>query len=68
MDDNTQDEFKFDIEDSLDDQYEKILDKDIEANCGLNVYVDQLDDVEEISEERLQNMEKKEIIEYKNSK
>jgi hypothetical protein len=68
MDDNTQDEFKFDIEDSLDDQYEKILDKDIEANCGLNVYVDQLDDVEEISEERLQNMEKIEIIQYKNSK
>lgn len=65
MNDELKDEFKYDNEDSLDDEYEKILDKDIETNCGLNVYIDQLDDIEEISKERLLNMEKHEIVDYK---
>ena len=66
MDDDLRDEFKYDIEDSLDDEYEKILDKDIETNCGLNIYIDKLDDIEEISKDTLLNMEKKDIIDYKN--
>lgn len=66
MDDDLKDDFKYDNEDSLDDEYEKILDKDIEINCGLNVYVDKLDETDEISEEKLLDMEKKDIIEYKN--
>lgn len=68
MVDELKNEFKYDAEDNLDDEYEKILDKDIEANCGLNIYVDQLDDDEEINEKNLIVMEKKEIIEYKNLK
>ncbi len=63
MDEN--DEFKYDDEDYLDDEYEKILDKDLETNCGLNVYVDKLDEIEEISKEKLLKMEINEIINYK---
>lgn len=66
MEDEIIDEFKYDLEDSLDDEYEKILDKDIETNCGLNIYVDKLEDIEEIDEEKLITMEKKEILDFKN--
>ena len=63
--DELNDEFKYNNEDSLDDEYEKILDKDIETNCGLNVYVDKLDDIEEMSEVDLLKLDKKDIIDYK---
>jgi len=66
MDDEIKDEFKYDLDDLSDDEYEKILDKDIAAECGLNVYVDKLEEIEEIQEEKLLKMEKKDIIDYKN--
>ena len=63
--DNITDEFNINFDDSLDDEYEKVLDKDIEANCGINVYVDKLE-IQEINEATLLTMDKKEIIDHKN--
>lgn len=60
-------EFKYEYNEAEDndDEYEKTLEKDIEKNCDLNVYVNKLELVEKSDEELLQ-MEKHEIIDFKN--
>ena len=60
------DEFKINYNDeNMNDDYERILEKDIENNCDLNVYVDKLE-FEEKKDEDLIKMEKQEIIDFKN--
>jgi hypothetical protein len=64
---NVKDEFKylFKEDNEAEDEFEKTLEKEIEKNCEFNVYVDKLE-IEEKSEEDLQNLEKHEIINFKN--
>jgi hypothetical protein len=62
--------FKYDFNEKNDDvdeydEYEKTLEKDIENNCDLNVYVNKLEIVEK-SDSELLTMEKHEIIDFKN--
>lgn len=59
-------EFKYDFKnEDADDDYERVLEKDIEANCDFGEYVDKLE-IEEKSDEELLKMEKYEIIDFKN--
>lgn len=63
-------EFKYEFKEFSDDneeydEYEKTLEKDIENNCDLNVYVNKLE-LEEKSDSELLKMEKHEIIDFKN--
>ena len=64
---NIKDEFKylFKEENEAEDDFEKTLEKEIEKNCEFNVYVDKLE-IEEKSEDDLQNLEKHDIINFKN--
>lgn len=64
--DSIHDEFKMEMNDSNDDEYERILDKDLEIDCGLNIYVDSLEEVDEIDEDKLLLMDKKDIMAHKN--
>lgn len=61
-------DYKNQISDDEDsnDSYEKRLDKEIEDNCDFKVYVDKLE-VDEKNDEEVLNMEKPQIIEFKNS-
>jgi hypothetical protein len=60
-------EFKYEFSEEIenDDEYEKTLEKDIETNCELTVYVNKLELVEK-SDFDLMNMEKQDIIDFKN--
>ena len=63
-------EFKYDYNELSDneedyDEYEKHLEKDIENNCDLNVYVNKFV-LDEKSDSELLKMEKHEIIDFKN--
>lgn len=64
---NVKDEFRylFKEDNEAEDEFEKTLEKEIEKNCEFNVYVDKLE-IEEKSEDQLQNLEKHEIINFKN--
>jgi hypothetical protein len=52
-------------ENDNEDEYEKALEKDIEANCDFSVYVNSLE-IEEKSDNDLLQMEKQDIIDFKN--
>lgn len=63
-------DFKYSLPDLIneqDDEYQKILEKEIESQCGM-VYKDKIDTSDDISDEELIKKSKEEIIEYKNSK
>jgi hypothetical protein len=64
---NVKDEFKYLFKEDTDgeDDFEKTLEREIEKNCEFNIYVDKLE-IEEKSEDELQNLEKHEIINFKN--
>lgn len=54
-------------EDQGDQEYEKILEKDIEAACDLNVYVNKLEIKDEYTDQELISQKtKEEIVTYKN--
>jgi hypothetical protein len=62
------DEFKisYNFEDEIDDEYEKELERDIESNCNeFRLYVDKLE-IEEKNDDELLQMEKSQIIDFKN--
>lgn len=60
------DDFKIDYnEENMNDDYEKVLEMDIENNCDLNIYVDKLE-IEEKKDEDLIILDKQEIIDFKN--
>lgn len=48
-----------------DDDFEKMLEKEIEQNCTINIYVDKLE-IEEIPDSKLLSLDKQEIIDNKN--
>lgn len=63
-------DFKYSLPDLIneqDDEYQKILEKEIESQCGM-VYKNKIDTSDDISDEELIKKTKEEIIEYKNSK
>lgn len=63
---NLKDEFKIDYsEENMNDEYEKVLERDIENNCDLNVYVDKLE-IEEKKDEEIITLDKQDIIDFKN--
>jgi len=49
-----------------DDDYEKLLEKDIESSCNFSVYVNKLELNEDLTDEQLLSKSKEEIIKYKN--
>jgi hypothetical protein len=49
----------------VDDEYEKTLERDIETNCDLSVYVNKLE-LEEKSDSELLLLSKEEIVDFKN--
>lgn len=53
------------MEDFDDNEYEKELENQIEKTCGFSGYIDKLE-MEEKSDEELLNLEKSEIIDFKN--
>ncbi len=62
------DEFKisYNFDDEIDDEYEKELERDIESNCDqFKIYVDKLE-MEEKNDDELLQMEKSQIIDFKN--
>lgn len=62
------DEFKINYineDENFNDDYEKVLETDIQKNCDLNVYVNKLV-IEEKKDEDLIKLEKQEIIDFKN--
>ena len=63
-------DFKYSLPDLIneqDDEYQSILEKEIESQCGM-VYKNKIDTSDDISDEELIKKTKEEIIEYKNSK
>ena len=49
-----------------DDDYEKLLEKDIESSCNFSIYVNKLELNEDLTDEELLSKSKEEIIKYKN--
>jgi hypothetical protein len=49
-----------------DDDYEKLLEKDIESSCNFSVYINKLELNEDLTDEELLSKSKEEIIKYKN--
>ena len=64
---NKLEDFKYVLpeENDNEDEYERALEKDIEANCDFSLYVNQLE-IEEKSDMELVQMEKQDIIDFKN--
>lgn len=64
---NLKDEFKFECKNEMldDEDYEKALGEEIESNCTFSEYVDKLE-LKEKSDEELLQMEKYQIIDFKN--
>ena len=56
------------IDETQDDDYEKLLEKDIEQSCNFTKYIDKLELNDDIPDEELINSKsKEEIVEYKNN-
>jgi hypothetical protein len=56
----------YNFDDEIDDEYDKELERDIESNCDqFKIYVDKLE-MEEKNDDELIQMEKTQIIDFKN--
>ena len=56
------------IDETQDDDYEKLLEKDIEQSCNFTKYIDKLELNDDITDEDLIKLKsKEEIVEYKNN-